>query len=94
MNSAKFTFECSRNETIINFNLAENDKISFHKKEKSNLKKGDKICTIDSGNIKTAVVSPIYGRIDFIIDTKVVISECLHEMEFSGMCADCGVEIR
>lgn len=99
MNLEKYTVENCENETIININLTQNDKIFFHKKEKSHLKTGEKICTIETVDGKFSVSSPNIGQITRIhnADTqllKVILTLCKHEIEFNGMCADCGVDIR
>jgi hypothetical protein len=101
MNSEKFTLVSNENETIFKFNLAENDNIIFHKKLKCNLLQGDKLCTIESGlnKAKLAVNSPVYGQLSQLLEVnsrnpQAVITNCQHEIEFSGMCGDCGADMR
>ena len=81
--------------------MNENDIINFHKKEKISIKEGDKICTITDEITKTkiSVISTNFGRIKQIVEikgksAKIVISLCEHEMEYNGMCADCGIDFR
>ena len=101
MNTGKYILNTDDKETIIIINLTENDKIIFHKKEKIIIKEGDKICTVtdDMTKNKISVISPSFGRIKQIIENKgesaqITISLCEHEMEYNGMCADCGIDFR
>ena len=99
MNNEKFSLRFENKETIILLNLKENDKITLYKKEKNCLKEGDKICLIETGENKVQIVSPCFGQLTKIqnIEGKVsglVITICEHEMEFNGMCADCGFDLR
>lgn len=99
MNSEKFSLEKNEEEAILNINLDGNDKIILLKKMKNCVKPNDKVCIIESGTIKTPILSPVYGQVRSISNLneksiKIVISICQHEAEFGGMCANCGVEMR
>ena len=95
----KYSLKIEDNETYIFFHLCEKDIVTFFKKENSSLKKGDKICFIESEGNKIPIVSPGFGQLTKIEKNegkaiKLIISMCGHEMEFNGMCADCGIDLR
>jgi hypothetical protein len=99
MNFEKCDIEEFENETIININLNHNENIIFHKREKNHIKIGDKICSIENSNQKNQIFSPINGTIQKISSCEIkkyiiVLKTCLHEIEFNGMCAECGIDLR
>ena len=79
--------------------LNQNENIIFHKREKNHIKTGEKICSIETSKENKFISSPITGIIEKIsrIDINsyiIVLKLCLHEIEFNGMCTDCGIDIK
>jgi hypothetical protein len=99
MNFGKYTIDELENETIININLNENENIIFHKRENNHIKIGDKMCTIVSKEEKNPILSSLTGKIKKISKNDknsflIVLKTCLHEIEFNGMCAECGIDLK
>lgn len=99
MNMQNFTIVQLENQTIISINLNQNENIIFHKKENHLLRIGDKICTIENLKEKKSIFSPIIGKIEKITindlnSVIIVLKTCLHEIEFFGMCSECGIDIK